>query len=146
MEVDYGSTVALASTESVKRFSSLLLELVGDLQSALQRLSEVDRSFTSSGYAILMEVYGLRTRSYILLNDPASHVVSSLSFTQQDLLDLVGRLKGMARNADDLKVVNAIVLSIATFTVALGDGRDSVVNFLFDSLRCDVSAWEGSLR
>lgn len=133
---------ALADTESVKVFSSLLLELVGTFQSTLHRLSETDGAFASSGYAVLMEVYGLRTRAYILLNDSANHVVSSLNFSQEDLLGLFGRVEDVARDANCLKVANAIVLSVATFTVALGEDRGKIVNFLFDTLRDDVSVWE----
>ncbi|HEJ4559940.1 TPA: hypothetical protein SL556_002034 [Pseudomonas aeruginosa] len=136
------SALALVDAKSIKEFSSLLLELVGNFQSALHRLSESDGAFAGSGYAILMEVYGLRTRGYILLNDPGSHAVDSLSFSQKDLLSLFGRIKNVVLSVSTLRTANAIILSVATFTVALGADRAKIVNFLFDALCDDVRAWE----
>ncbi|MDC3993168.1 hypothetical protein KGZ01_18230 [Pseudomonas aeruginosa] len=137
---------ALNDMGSVKEFSSTLLELVGNFQSTLHRLSETDKSFANSGYAVLMEVYGLRTRGYILLNDSGNHVVNSLGFSQGELLNLFERIKVVAQDASTLKMANAIVLSVATFTVALGEDRNKVVDFLFDTLCNDVSDWEGLVR
>jgi len=79
---------ALANADSVKEFSSRLLELAGVFQAALHNISEADRAFAGSGYGVLMEVYGLRTRAYILMNDPESHIVNSLEFSQDEMLSL----------------------------------------------------------
>ncbi|WP_217474364.1 hypothetical protein [Stutzerimonas stutzeri] len=133
---------ALANAGSVKEFSSRLLELVGVFQAALHNISENDRAFAGSGYGVLMEVYGLRTRAYILMNDPESHIVNSLEFSQDEMLSLFDRISGVTRTMNSLKVASAMVLSVATFTVSLGEGRDKVVNFLFKMLSDDVAEWE----
>jgi len=137
---------ALANADSVKEFSSRLLELVGVFQAALHNISETDRTFAGSGYGVLMEVYGLRTRAYILMNDPESHIVNSLGFSQDEMLSLFDRISGMTRAMSNLKIVSAMVLSVATFTVSLGEGRDKVVNFLFKMLSDDVAGWGVNLH
>lgn len=137
---------ALANEGSVKEFSTRLLELVGVFQAALHNISETDRAFAGSGYGVLMEVYGLRTRAYILLNDSESHVVNSLGFTQDEMLSLFDRVSSVARVVSSLKIASAMVLSVATFTVSLGEGRGKVVNFLFKMLCDDVVEWEANLH
>jgi len=137
---------ALAGEVSVREFSSRLLELVGVLQATLHHLSEVDRSFAGAGYGVLMEVYGLRTRAYILLNDSGNHVVNFLEFSQRDLLSLFDRISKVVRMVNSLKVASSIVVSVATFTVSLGEDRAKIVNFLFRTLYDDVAEWEASLR
>jgi len=132
---------ALANADSVKEFSSRLLELVGVFQAALHNISEADRAFAGSGYGVLMEVYGLRTRAYILMNDPGSHIVNSLEFSQDEMLSLFDRISSVTRAISSLKIAGAMVLSVATFTVSLGEGRDKVVNFLFKMLCDDVDEW-----
>lgn len=133
---------ALTDASSVKEFSSRLLELVGVFQAALHRISEVDRAFAGRGYGVLMEVYGLRTRAYILMNDPGSHMVNSLTFSQHEMLSLLDRVSSVARVANDLKIASSMVLSVATFTVSLGQDRAKVVSFLFETLSDDVAKWE----
>lgn len=93
-----------------------------------------------------MEVYGLRTRAYILLNDSGNHRVDSLNFSQRELLSLFDRISEVVRKVTSLKFASAIVVSVATFTVALGEDRAKIVNFLFGALNDDVSEWEVSLR
>ncbi|MBA1184137.1 hypothetical protein [Stutzerimonas stutzeri] len=132
---------ALANADSVKEFSSRLLELAGVFQAALHNISEADRAFAGSGYGVLMEVYGLRTRAYILMNDPESHIVNSLEFSQDEMLSLFDRLSSVTRAITSLKIAGAMVLSVATFTVSLGEGRDKIVNFLFKMLCDDVDEW-----
>lgn len=142
---DQGSLVALVDEKLVREFSSRLLDLAGVLQAALHHLSGVDKSFAGAGYGVLMEVYSLRTRAYILLNDSSSHVVKSLDFSQHDLLSLFDRVSIVVRSLKSLKVVNSIVVSVATFTVSLGEDRARIVNFLFKSLCDDVAGWESSV-
>ncbi|WP_395505528.1 hypothetical protein [Ectopseudomonas hydrolytica] len=133
---------ALANAGAVKEFSSRLLELVGVFQAALHNISEADRTFAGSGYGVLMEVYGLRTRAYILMNDPESHIVNSLEFSQDEILSLFDRVSSVTRAINSLKIASAMVLSVATFTVSLGEDRARIVNFLFNALRHDVAEWE----
>lgn len=133
---------ALADADLVKEFSSRLLELVGVFQAELHRVSETDRAFAGGGYGVLMEVYGLRTRAYILMNDPGNHIVDSLSFSQHEILSLLDRVASVARVTSNLKAANSMVLSMATFTVSLGQDRANVVNFLFKALSDDVAKWE----
>ncbi|EMS8884457.1 hypothetical protein I4984_22210 [Pseudomonas aeruginosa] len=133
---------ALANADAVKEFSSRLLELVGVFQAALHNISEADRTFAGSGYGVLMEVYGLRTRAYILMNDPESHIVNSLEFSQDEMLSLFDRVSSVTRAINSLKIASAMVLSVATFTVSLGEDRARIVNFLFNALRHDVAEWE----
>lgn len=133
---------ALANEGSVKEFSSRLLELAGVFQTALHNISEADRTFAVSGYGVLMEVYGLRTRAYILMNDSGSHIVNSLNFSQDEMLSLFDRISSVTRFINSLKAASSMVLSVATFTVSLGDGRAKVVNFLFKMLSDDVAEWE----
>ncbi|MGU2390857.1 hypothetical protein ACSEOD_03330 [Pseudomonas aeruginosa] len=137
---------ALANAESVKEFSSRLLELVGVFQTALHNISETDRAFASRGYGVLMEVYGLRTRAYILMNDPGSHIVNYLDFSQHEMLSLFDRVYSVVRAINSLKVVSSMVLSVATFTVSLGEDRAKTVNFLFNALCHDMAEWEASLN
>lgn len=132
---------ALANEDSVKEFSSRLLELVGVFQAALHSISETDRAFASSGYGVLMEVYGLRTRAYILMNEPGRHIVNSLNFSQQEMLSLFDKVSGAVLVANNLKIVSSMALSVATFTVSLGEDKAKVVNFLFKSLCDDVGEW-----
>lgn len=136
---------ALSDEASIKEFSHWLLELVGCMQAALHQLSTVDKLFAGSGYGVLMEVYGLRTRAYILLNDSENHVVNSLDFSQGDLLSLLDRISRVVPFVDSLKIASSIVLSVATFTVSLGEDRSKIINFLFRSLCDDVAEWEASL-
>lgn len=133
---------ALANEGSVKEFSSRLLELVGVFQAALHNISEVDRAFAGSGYGVLMEVYGLRTRAYILMNDPESHIVNSLEFSHDEMLSLFDRVSSVTRAINSLRTASAMVLSVATFTVSLGEDRAKIVNFLFKMLSDDVAEWE----
>ena len=133
---------ALANADAVKEFSSRLLELVGVFQAALHNISEADRTFAGSGYGVLMEVYGLRTRAYILMNDPESHIVNSLEFSQDEMLSRFDRVSSVTRAINSLKIASAMVLSVATFTVSLGEDRARIVNFLFNALRHDVAEWE----
>ncbi|WP_147264241.1 hypothetical protein [Pseudomonas aeruginosa] len=142
---DQGSLSALVDERSVKEFSSRLLDLAGLLQAKLHHLSGFDRSFAVSGYGVLMEVYGLRTRAYILLNDSGSHVVDSLGFSQDELVSLFDRVAVAVRSLENLTAVHSIVISVATFTMSLGADRGKVVNFLFESLCDDVARFESSL-
>ena len=135
---------ALKDEECVRAFSARLLDLTGVLQMALQRLSGTDKSFANIGYSVLTEVYGLRTRSYMLLNDSGGHTVGSLSFSQYDLLSLFDRITRVVCNANDLGVVRSVVLSVATLAVSLGEGREKSVDFLFKVLCDDISGWEGA--
>lgn len=136
---------ALGSECAVKEFASRLLGVAAELQASLHRLSGSDSSFAAVGYGLLMEVYGLRTRSHILSNDSANHVVNALNFSQLDLLSLFDRVSTAVRAVDDLRVATSIVLSVATFTVSLGVDRARVVNFLFGALCDEVAEWEVSL-
>lgn len=146
MKSEQGSLPALADEKSIKEFSSWLLELAGSLQATLHQLSAVDKLFTGSGYGVLMEVYGLRTRAYILLNDSANHIVNSLDFSQGDLLLLFDRVSRVVPAVSSLKIASSIVLSVATFTVSLGEDRSKIVNFLFRSFCDDLAEWEASLN
>ncbi len=101
-----------------------------------------DKAFAGSGYGVLMEVYGLRTRAYILMNDSGNHVVNSLDFSQEEMLSVFDRISKVARVIDSLTVASSMVLSVATFTVSLGKDRARIVNFLFNALRHDVAEWE----
>ncbi|MCY1310811.1 hypothetical protein D9M70_610440 [compost metagenome] len=79
------------------------------------------------------------------MNDSANHIVNSLDFSQGDLLSLLDRVSRVAPAVSGLKIASSIVLSVATFTVSLGEDRSKIVNFLFRSL-CDyVAEWEASL-
>lgn len=139
---DQGSLPALIDEFAVREFASGVLGLAADLQASLHRLSGSDKSFAVVGYGLLMEVYGLRTRSHILSNDSANHVVNSLSFSQNDLLSLFDRISRVARVVDDIRVAASIVISVATFTVSLGVDRARVVNFLFGALCDEAAEWE----
>ncbi len=141
-----GSLPALIDECAVREFASKLLGLAADLQASLHRLSSGDKSFTNVGYGLLMEVYGLRTRSHVLSNDSVNHVVNALCFSQCDLLSLFDRVSRVAIFVDDLRVATSMVLSVATFTVSLGVDRAKVVNFLFEALCGEVSEWEASLN
>ncbi|MCY1367987.1 hypothetical protein D9M69_549450 [compost metagenome] len=88
-----------------------------------------------------MEVYGLRTRAYILMNEPGRHIVNSLNFSQQEMLSLFDKVSGAVLVANNLKIVSSMALSVATFTVSLGEDKAKVVNFLFKSLCDDVGEW-----
>ena len=133
---------ALTDSKSVKEFSSWLLELAGALQEKLHHLSGADVSFARLGYGVLMEVYGLRTRASILFNDSDNHKVKALKFSQDDLMSTFGRISRVVPKVNSLKAVNAIVLTVATFTVSLGEDREKVVNFLFAALCDEVAGWE----
>lgn len=135
---------ALKDEACVREFSARLLDLTGVLQMALQRLSEIDKSFANIGYGVLTEVYGLRTRSYMLLNDSSGHTVGFLSFSQRDLLSLFDRIARVVRNTNDLGVIRSVVWSVATLAVSLGEGREKSVDFLFKVLCDDISGWEGA--
>ncbi|HGW4092860.1 hypothetical protein [Pseudomonas aeruginosa] len=139
---DQGSLPALIDECAVREFASGVLGLAADLQASLHRLSGSDKTFAVVGYGLLMEVYGLRTRSHILSNDSANHVVNSLSFSQSDLLSLFDRISRVARVVDDVRVATSIVISVATFTVSLGADRARVVNFLFGALCDEAAEWE----
>lgn len=139
---DQSSLPALIDECAVREFASGLLGLAADLQASLHRLSGIDKSFAVVGYGLLMEVYGLRTRSHILSNDATNHVVNSLNFSQCDLLSLFDRISRVVRAVDDLRVATSIVISAATFTVSLGVDRAKVVNFLFGALCEEVAEWE----
>ncbi|KAB0549072.1 hypothetical protein F7R01_16780 [Pseudomonas argentinensis] len=139
------SSRALSDQFLVKEFSSWLLSFVGESQAALQSVSVADKSFAVSGYGVLMELYGLRTRAYILMNDPGAHVVSCLDFSQEEMLSLFDRVSSVVRTTSTLKSASAMVLSVATFTVSLGEGRGKIVSFLFKTLCDEVSGWEASL-
>lgn len=144
MLTEQGFPSALANNCCVREFASKLLDLAGVLQVKLHQLSEVDKSFSGAGYGVLMEIYGLRTRAYTLLNDPSSHVVSSLDFSQSDLLSLFDGVSGVVRAVNSLKDANSIVVSVATLTVSLGGDRAKVVKFLFNTLSDDVAELEAS--
>ncbi|RRW10719.1 hypothetical protein EGJ71_18635 [Stutzerimonas stutzeri] len=133
---------ALSDRLLVKEFSSRLLDLVGIFHAELQNISMADKAFAGSGYGVLMEVYGLRTRAYILMNDSGNHVVNSLDFSQEEMLSVFDRISKVARVIDSLTVASSMVLSVATFTVSLGKDRARIVNFLFNALRHDVAEWE----
>lgn len=133
---------ALSDQLLVREFSSRLLDLVGIFQAELQNISVVDKTFAGSGYGVLMEVYGLRTRAYILMNDPGNHIVSSLDFSQHEMLSLIDRISSLVQAKNDFKSVSSMILSIATFTVSLGEDRAKIVNFLFKMLYDDVAEWE----
>lgn len=133
---------ALSDRLLVKEFSSRLLDLVGIFHAELQNISMADKAFAGSGYGVLMEVYGLRTRAYILMNDSGNHVVNSLDFSQEEMLSVFDRISKVARVIDSLTVASSMVLSVATFTVSLGEDRARIVNFLFNALRHDVAEWE----
>lgn len=132
---------ALANENSVREFSSRLLELAGVFQAVLHNLSETDRAFATAGYGVLMEVYGLRTRAYILMNDPENHTVDSLGFSQREMLSILDKVSSVAPLANRVSVVGSMVLAVATFTVSLGADRAKVVNFLFKTLCDDVDEW-----
>lgn len=134
--------LALTDEKSVREFSSRLLDLVGVFQAELQRLSVSDSSFPVSGYGVLMEVYGLRTRANILLHDAGNHIVDSLGFSQSDLLSLFDRIFRAIPFATNLRAASSLVLSVAIFTVSLGEGKARVVNFLYKELCDEVAQWE----
>ena len=135
MTNEQSAAPALATVECVKEFSASLLQAADAYQRALHRISINDLAFADSGYTVLTEVYGLRNRAYVLQNDAANHIVTNLNFTQRDLVDLVSRAAEAANVAVSLKRLQSIVLSIATFTVSLGEDRAKVVEFLYESLR-----------
>lgn len=129
---------ALANEDSVREFSSRLLELAGVFQAVLHNLSETDRAFATAGYGVLMEVYGLRTRAYILMNDPGNHIANSLGFSQQEMLSILDKVSSVVPLANRVSVVGSMILFVATFTVSLGEDRAKVVDFLFKTLCDDV--------
>lgn len=133
---------ALANEASVKEFSVHLLGLADTSQKALHRLAESDSNFVASAYGILVEVYGLRTRAYTLMNDSANHVVDSLEFSQANLLELMERVSHLIKLAGSHSVANSLVVSMATFSISLSRDKAKVVNFLFQSICDDLDAWE----
>lgn len=133
---------ALANETSVKEFSVHLLGLADTSQKALHRLAESDSNFVVGAYGILVEVYGLRTRAYTLMNDSANHVVDSLEFSQTNLLELMGRVSHVVKLAKSHSVANSLVVSMATFSMSLSRDKAKVVNFLFQSICDDLDAWE----
>jgi len=143
MMPDQISFPALVDEAAVKEFSAHLLDLVGFLQTELHRLSGVDSSLVGSSYGVLMEIYGLRTRAYILLNDSKSHVVGALGFSQGELISMLDRISAVVRAIGSLKVLASLVMSIATFTVSLGEGKVKVVNFLFKEICDELIGCEG---
>lgn len=136
------SSQALASIEAVREFSESLLKAANAFQSALHNISKTDMAFGDAGYGVLMEVYGIRTRAYLLQNDASNHIVCGLTFTQHDLLDMSMRAAKVAEVATTLKQVRSIVLSVATFSVSLGADRAKVVGALYEFLMDDIFALE----
>ncbi len=139
---DMTTSRALANEASVKEFSVHLLDLAGTAQKALHRLAESDSNSVAYAYGILVEVYGLRTRAYTLINDSANHIVDSLEFSQTNLLDLMGRVSHVIKLAKSHSVANSVVVSMATFSISLSRDKAKVVNFLFQSICDDLDAWE----
>lgn len=138
MTDDESVAPALANAECVKEFSASLLQAADAYQRALHRISINDLAFADFGYTVLTEVYGLRNRAYVLQNDAENHIVANLRFTQRDLVNLISRAAKTVNDAVSLKRLQSIVLSIATFTVSLGEDRAKVVEFLYESLRLEI--------
>lgn len=137
------SAPALSSIANVKEFSMRLLETAAAFQAALHRLSITDTAFADSGFAVLAEIYGIKARAFGLQNDPDNHVLSGLGFTQTDLLTLFDGVKEKtAHHAISLRALRSIVVSVATFSVSLGEGREKVVEFLYGALGRDIFALE----
>jgi len=137
-----GKSAALANEVSVKEFSELILHLSLAFQEALRRLAGQDEAFPSEGYGMLTETYGLRTRANILYLTPSTHVVQDLNFTQATMLEKFQEVLNCLGNVTDLHVVNAMLVSVLTIASALGDGRARVVEFLFETLCCDLDSWK----
>ncbi|TWI49641.1 hypothetical protein IQ22_03964 [Pseudomonas duriflava] len=144
MNIDVQKTVALVSIETVKEFSSELIVLANVFQDELQRISRIDCEAAERSYGVLMEIYGLRTRANILFNDAVHHTVEGLDFTQQELMGLVEQVKYLMPSITTIKTANTIILSVATFSVALGEGRGKVVKFLMDNLKKQISVLSSS--
>lgn len=136
-----GKSAALASEDSVKEFSELILHLSMAFQEALRRLAGQNAAFSSEGYGMLTEAYGLRTRANILYLTPSTHVVKDLNFTQATMLEKFEEVLSCLGSATDLYIVNSMLVSVLTIASALGDGRAKVVGFLFESLCCDLELW-----
>lgn len=135
-------TAALASEVSVKEFSEQILHLSMAFQEALKRLADQDEAFPSEGYGMLTEAYGLRTRASILYLTPSMHVVQDLNFTQATMLEKFEEVSNCLGSATDLHVVNAMLVSVLTIASALGGGRAKVIEFLFETLCCDLDFWK----
>ncbi|MFJ3483518.1 hypothetical protein ACIPL1_09050 [Pseudomonas sp. NPDC090202] len=133
---------ALASDASVKEFSEVILHLSMAFQEALRRLSGKNEAFTSEGYGMLTEAYGLRTRANILYLTPSTHVVQELSFSQRAMLDKFDEILSCLNEVSDLHTVNSILVSVITIASALGAGRAKVIDFLFETLCVDLSTWK----
>lgn len=135
------SDPALSSIASVKQFSMSLLETAAAFQAALHRLSATDTAFADSGFAVLTEICGIKARAFVLQNDPANHALSGLGFSQSDLLALFDDvIEQSAHPAMPLSILRSIVVSVATFSVSLGEGREAVVDFLYTTLIREISA------
>lgn len=135
---------ALATDANVKEFSEVILHLSMAFHDVLRRLAGQDEAFPSEGYGMLTEAYGLRTRANILYLTPSTHVVRGLRFTQTAMLEKFDELLKYLGNVADLHTVNAILVSVITIASALGDGRATVVEFLFGTLCRDLEFWKGS--
>jgi len=137
------SDPALSSIANVKQFSMSLLETAAAFQAALHRLSATDTAFADSGFAVLTEIYGIKARAFVLQNDPANHALSGLDFPQSDLLALFDDVtEKITHPAMSLSLLRSIVVSVATFSVSLGEGREAVVDFLYSILKRDILAIE----
>lgn len=135
---------ALATDANVKEFSEVILHLSMAFHDALRRLAGQDEAFPSEGYGMLTEAYGLRTRANILYLTPSTHVVRGLTFTQTAMLEKFEEVLRCLGDVVNLHTVNAVLVSVITIASALGEGRATVVEFLFETLCLDLEFWKGS--
>lgn len=134
---------ALSSIASVKEFSMRLLESAAAFQAALHGISAADTAFADAKFAVLTEIYGVKARAFVLQNDPANHVLGGLGFSQSDLLALFDDVTVKTTHpAISLSMLRSIVISVATFSVSLGEGREEVVDFLYTILSRDILTLE----
>lgn len=134
---------ALGSEQNVRDIALMLVRLCGEIHEALRRSSCTKAENPPTlPYALLTEEYALRSRVNTLLIEAKRFARQDLSFSQQDILDVLQAAHAQFEAVTSLQQLADLINSIMLFANSLMSRNGKVIGYLLDELRQTVCTSE----
>ncbi len=129
---------ALSTADAVIEVADCFAGIAEALHSTLTHLSEQVNVSTEKAYALITEEYGLRTRLGILRADASNRTVDGVTFSQEELVELLRNTATFIRQSKSIQKIAFVVNSVSVLCVSTFPGKTDTVNFLIERLQSDL--------
>ena len=116
--------------EDVKSIGKSVLILINEIQYKLKLLRE---NSSEEKYLVLTELYSLRTRVYILINEPQFFKLDQ-DILLSKLICIFENLKKDIKKSDSLSQLKKLVFLMSTLVSSIGIGDSSLILSIVDKI------------